>query len=247
MSPESTTKICCLAIDDEPLALQQLASYISNVPYFELVGQCLSAAEAAHYLRKGQRVDAIFIDINMPDLSGMDFVKQLTDPPLVVFTTAYADYAVEGYKVNAIDYILKPFGQKEFDAAAEKVRQQYELLHPVSVVTDETDHTLFLKTDYKIVRVHINSIRFVEAMSEYLRVHIDGEKPVVVLLSMKKMEDYLPKNRFMRIHRSYIVNLQKIKEIVKNHVTMSEGESLPIGELYKDAFMAYVNSRYLAR
>ena len=235
--------IRCLAIDDEPLALQQIAAYINKVPFLELAAQCQSALEARQFL-SDERVDAIFCDINMPDLNGMDFVKSLTAPPLVVFTTAYSEYAIEGFKVNAVDYLLKPFGMQEFMRAANRLQERLTI--PASAPA-ETDDTLFLKTDYRIVKVNIPDIRYVEAMSEYLKVWIEGEaKPIITLLSMKKMEERLPDN-FMRIHRSYIINLDKIQEVNKNRVIMDADTYLPIGDLYKEAFQAYLDKKFLGK
>ena len=235
--------IRCLAIDDEPLALQQIAAYINKVPFLELAAQCQSALEARQFL-SDDRVDAIFCDINMPDLNGMDFVKSLTAPPLVVFTTAYSEYAIEGFKVNAVDYLLKPFGMQEFMRAANRLQERLSI--PASAPA-ETDDTLFLKTDYRIVKVNIPDIRYVEAMSEYLKVWIEGEaKPIITLLSMKKMEERLPDN-FMRVHRSYIINLDKIQEVNKNRVIMDTDTYLPIGDLYKDAFQAYLDKKFLGK
>ena len=235
--------IRCIAIDDEPLALQQIAAYINKVPFLELAAQCQSALEARQFL-SDERVDAIFCDINMPDLNGMDFVKSLTAPPLVVFTTAYSEYAIEGFKVNAVDYLLKPFGMQEFMRAANRLQERLSI--PASAPA-ETDDTLFLKTDYRIVKVNIPDIRYVEAMSEYLKVWIEGEaKPIITLLSMKKMEERLPDN-FMRVHRSYIINLDKIQEVNKNRVIMDADTYLPIGDLYKDAFQAYLDKKFLGK
>ena len=237
----SNTKITCLAIDDEPLALQQLVTYIGKVPFLELAGQCQSALEARAFLEK-DTVDAIFCDINMPDLNGMDFVKSLAVPPLIVFTTAYSEYAVEGFRVNAVDYLLKPFGLQDFQRAANRLKER---LSSPGGAEDESD--IFLKTDYRIVKVSIPDIRYVEAMSEYLKVYIEGEaKPIITLLSMKKMEERLP-DYFMRIHRSYIVNLNKIQEVNKNRVIMDKDTYLPIGDLYKEAFQAYLNTKYLGK
>jgi DNA-binding LytR/AlgR family response regulator len=241
-----------LAIDDEPLALQQLASYIQKVPFLQLVGQCQSALEAKEFLNR-EPVDAVFCDINMPDLNGMDFVKSLAAPPLIVFTTAYSEYAVEGFKVNAVDYLLKPFGLDDFRRAANRLKERLET-SPVAVPVAEMpqsnaeeDDTIFIKTDYKVVKIAISDIRYIEGMSEYLKIHLEGQpKPIVTLLSMKKMEEYLPPS-FMRIHRSYIVNLKKIQEVNKNRVIMDADTYLPIGDLYKDAFQAYLDTKFLGR
>ena len=231
--------IRCMAIDDEPLALQQIAAYIGKVPFLELAAQCQSAIEAKQFLEQ-DTVDAIFCDINMPDLNGMDFVKSLTVPPLIVFTTAYAEYAVEGFKVNAVDYLLKPFGMQDFQRAALRLQERLAP-SPGQSTTPTTpgslpDDTIFLKTEYRIIKVSISDIRYVEAMSEYLKVYLESEpKPIVTLLSMKKMEEHLP-DYFMRIHRSYIINLTKIQEVNKNRVIMDSDTYLPIGDMYKEAF-----------
>ena len=243
-----------MAIDDEPLALQQIVAYIGKVPFLELAAQCQSAVEARQFLEQ-DTVDAIFCDINMPDLNGMDFVKSLTAPPLVVFTTAYSEYAVEGFRVNAVDYLLKPFGLQDFQRAANRIRERLEntqsqdislTSHP-SPLTSENDDTIFLKTEYRIVKVSISDIRYVEAMSEYLKVHLESEvKPIITLLSMKKMEERLP-DYFMRIHRSYIVNLTKIQEVNKNRIIMDADTYLPIGDMYKDTFQAYLDTKFLGK
>ena len=240
-----------LAIDDEPLALRQLTTYIQKVPFLELAGQCQSALQARDIL-ESEVIDAIFCDIHMPDLSGMDFVRQLPAPPLIVFTTAYSDYAIEGYKVNAVDYLLKPFGMNDFLRAALKVQEQYNLRHPAGSQEQsspvQADGTIFVKTDYRVVRLSISDIRYIEGMSEYLKIHLDGgQKPVITLLSMKKMEDYLPAAQFMRIHRSYIVNLQKIQEVNKDRIIMDADTYLPIGDLYKDQFNEYLSRNFLGK
>ena len=255
--------IRCMAIDDEPLALQQIVTYINKVPFLKLATQCQSALEARQFLEQ-DTVDAIFCDINMPDLNGMDFVKSLTTPPLIVFTTAYAEYAVEGFKVNAVDYLLKPFGLQDFQRAANRLKDR---LSPklgddrglnkgnISSSSDPQppnlggleDDTIFLKTEYRIVKVSISDIRYVEAMSEYLKVHIEGDsKPIITLLSMKKMEERLP-DYFMRIHRSYIVNLKMIQEVNKNRIIMDKDTYLPIGDMYKDAFQQYLDTKFLGK
>lgn len=240
--------IRCLAVDDEPFALQQLGAYIRKVDFFELVGEARSAAEAREVMER-ESVDALFIDINMPDLSGLDFVRSLAAPPLVVFTTAYSDYAVEGYKVEAVDYLLKPFGLDDFRRAALRVKSRYDLMHtPLAVSAPDADDALFFKTEYKVVRVPIASIRYVESMSEYLRIFVaDREKPVIVLLSMKKLEERLPSSQFMRIHRSYLINLRSIVEVGKTRVLLTPDVQLPVGDSYRDALNAYIESKFLGK
>jgi len=228
------------------LALQQIVTYIGKVPFLELVAQCQSALEAHQYL-SNDTVDVIFCDINMPDLNGMDFIKTLVAPPLVVFTTAYAEYAIEGFKVNAVDYLLKPFGLQDFMRAANRVRERLEPAANTEPAIKASDDVIFLKTDYRIVKVSISDIRYVEAMSEYLKVWIENDpKPIITLLSMKKIEEHLP-DYFMRIHRSYIINLNKIQEVNKSRVILDSDTNLPIGDLYKDAFQHYLDTKFLGK
>ena len=240
--------IRCLAVDDEPLALQQLVTYIGKVPFLELTGKASNAVEA-HAILQREAIDVMFCDINMPDLNGMDFVKSLAAPPLVVFTTAYADYAVEGFRVNAVDYLLKPFGLDEFRRAANRIQERLsnEARQQTTPALHADDDTLFVKSDYRVVRIGISQIRYVEAMSEYLRIYLEGEqKPVITLLSMKKIEERLPAH-FMRIHRSYIVNLQKVQEVNKNRVILDADTLLPIGDMYRETFQQYLDQRFLGR
>ena len=236
--------IRCLAIDDEPLALQQIVAYIGKVPFLELAAQCQSALEAKAFLEQ-DTVDAIFCDINMPDLNGMEFVKSLAVPPLIVFTTAYSEYAVEGFRVNAVDYLLKPFGLQDFQRAANRLLSLTS--HLSSLTSHLENDVVFLKTEYRVVKVSISDIRYVEAMSEYLKVHLESDKkPIITLLSMKKMEERLP-DYFMRIHRSYIVNLKMIQEVNKNRIIMDADTYLPIGDMYKDTFQAYLDTKFLGK
>ena len=239
--------IRCLAIDDEPLALQQLVTYIEKIPFLELAAQCQSALEARKYLEQ-ETVDAIFCDINMPDLNGMDFVKSLQYPPMVVFTTAYSEYAVEGFKVNAVDYLLKPFGLQDFQRAANRIKERMELsANGQQPTANSQDGTLFVKTEYRIVKITIADIRYIEGMSEYLKIYIEGEsKPIITLLSMKKITEHLP-DTFMRIHRSYIVNLTKIQEVNKNRIIMDADTYLPIGDLYKEGFQNYLDTHFIGK
>lgn len=246
-----------LAIDDEPLALRQLAHYIEQIPYFHLAATCPCAKEAIKIINN-QNIDAMFCDINMPDLSGMEFVKSLAMPPIVVFTTAYSEYAVEGYRVDAVDYLLKPYGLDDFKRAANKVKRRYDLLHPTAqtamgqatnpTTTEDlaTPNTIFLRTEHRVVKVDISNIRYIEGMSEYLKIHLDDRKSLVVLLSMKKLEERLPAN-FMRIHRSYIINLDRIQEVTKNRICMDANTCLPLGDIYREAFGKYLQSKFIGK
>ena len=216
--------------------------------WFCIAGACPSAAKAKEILDR-ESVDVLFVDINMPDISGMDFVKSLAAPPMIVFTTAYSEYAVEGFKVDAVDYLLKPFGLDDFKKAAEKVRKRYDSEHQSAAVSaPDADDALFFKTDYKVVRVPVSKITYVEGMSEYLKIHVEGEKdPVIVLLSMKKLEERLPADRFMRIHKSYIIALDQIREVARGRVSITPEVSLPIGDSYRETFNKYLDAKFLGK
>lgn len=240
--------IRCIAIDDEPLALQQMEGYINKTPYLELVASCQSAVDAKKIL-ENDRIDAIFCDINLPEINGLDFVKSLENPPMVVFTTAYSEYAIDGFRLDAIDYLLKPIGIEDFNHAAEKIKMIYDVKAAAQEVSQiDEDDAIFLKTEYKIVRINIAHIIYVEAMSEYLRIYLeDNSRPIIVLLSMKKMEERLPSTSFMRVHRSYIINLKRIKEVSKSRIVLDEDIDIPIGDSYRDQFNAYINSKFLTK
>ena len=235
--------IRCIAVDDEPLALSQLAGYISRVPFLELLDSCRDAFEAMKVLSE-KDIDLIFLDIDMPDLSGLDLFRSLIVKPLVVFTTAYPQYAVDGFKLDAVDYLLKPFDFHDLLKAADKSRKYMELrqLSDSDSTQLSNDGSLFVKAEYKVVRINISEIKYIEGMSEYVRIFVEGEdKPVMTLLSMKKIEERLPANQFMRVHRSYIVNLQKITEISRLRIIFGNNVYIPVGDNYKERFLEYIN------
>ena len=236
-----------LAIDDEPLALRQLISYVQRVPFLELAAQCQSAIDAREFLRHDS-VDVIFCDINMPDLDGMSFVKSLVAPPLVVFTTAYSEYAVEGFRVEAVDYLLKPFGLDEFRRAAERVQRRLQdnasAQHPSAEAS--SPDVLFVRADHRTISVDVSTIRYVQGLSEYVRLHLtNATKPVTTLMAIKTLEERLPRQSFMRIHKSYIVSLKHITEIAKSRITLDDGTTLPIGDAYRGAFETYLHNKML--
>jgi DNA-binding LytR/AlgR family response regulator len=205
-------KIKCLAIDDEPLALKQISSYIDKTPFLEDVALCHSAFEAMEFLANNQ-VDLMFVDINMPDLSGMDFVKSLAQKPQIIFTTAYSEYAVEGFKVDALDYILKPISYDVFLKSANKAKIWFELSQKQTETIQTTQDSLFVKSEYKMVRIFLSEIKYIESSNEYIQIHLILGEPVTTLIRLKVMEEQLPKDKFMRVHRSFIVNLDKVKVI----------------------------------
>lgn len=229
--------INCIAIDDEPLALAQLTGYISRVPFLNLIAACQDAFDATKQLT-AQKVDLLFIDINMPDLNGLDFVRSLISKPMVIFTTAYSEYAVEGFKVNAVDYLLKPFEFQEFLKAVDKARKWIECNLP-------EDETIFVKCDSKVTLVKLTDIKYIEGMSEYVRIFVEGEeKPLMPLITMKRLEETLPESQFMRVHRSYIINLRKVTEVSRLRIIFGN-TYIPVGDNYKDKFMEFINSRMM--
>ena len=236
----------CIAIDDEPLALRQIVSYIEKISYLELVASCSNALEALDLL-VSNRVDLIFVDINMPDLNGVDFVRTLDPRPMVVFTTAYSEYAVEGFKLDAVDYLLKPFGFAEFSRAAAKACSLYELRNPRHAEPGEEPlaekEYLPVKADYKVSLVKLSDIVYIESEGEYVRIHMADGSSITSLYRLKNMETTLPAHRFMRVHRSYIVNLRAIKSYVRGRVYLTDDLFVPIGENYKEAFLQYVETR----
>ena len=241
----------CIAIDDEPLALRQLKSYIEKIPYLELTATCNNALEAQQLLAS-QHVDLIFVDINMPDLRGVEFVRALVDRPMVIFTTAYSEYAVEGFKLDAVDYLLKPFSFADFSRSAGKANSLYELRHnqragepeatPEALPKDK--EYISVKADYKVSLVKISDIVHLESEGEYVRMHLADGTTITTLFRLKNMEAALPSDMFMRVHRSYIVNLRCIKGYVRGRVFLSDTEYVPIGENYKESFQHYIESNF---
>lgn len=223
--------IRAITIDDEPLALKLLEVYIGRIPDVHLVASCPSAAAARPFLGEA---DVLFVDINMPDVTGMEFVRSLDHPPLVVFTTAYAEHAVEGFRVNAVDYLVKPFGFDEFQEAVDRVRYMLELKsRPEAVPAGEK--VVFFQVGHQKRRAGTADILYVEGMGAYLRVHMAGEEPLVVLGNFKSILDADPE-RFFRIHKSYVINLRRIRQSGRSSVTLDDGTVLPVGESYRKAF-----------
>jgi two-component system LytT family response regulator len=236
--------IKCIAIDDEPLALKQISSYIDKTPFLEAVALCHSAFEAMEYLSNNE-IDLMFVDINMPGLNGLDFVKSLTQKPQIIFTTAYSEYAIEGFQVDALDYILKPISYNVFLKSANKAKTWFDLNHKQSESVQTTQDSLFVKSEYKMVRIFLSEIKYIESSNEYIQIHLVNDEPVTTLIRLKVMEDQLPKNRFMRVHRSFIVNLDRIKVIERNRIVFDKNVYIPVGEQYKESFQAFVDKTFL--
>jgi len=236
--------ISCIAIDDEPLALRQIAGYIEKTPFLELAATFESALEALNFLNNN-KIDLMFVDIQMPDLSGMDLVKSLEEKPEIIFTTAFSEYAVEGFKVDALDYLLKPLDYASFLKAANKAQSHFERMKIGSEELNTNANHLFIKSDYKIIRLELDKILYIEGMREYVRIHLENAKPVMTLISMKKIEQKLPSSHFMRVHRSFIVNLDKITTIEKSRIIFDK-EYIPVSEQYKEAFQKFIDEQFLS-
>ena len=234
-----------IAIDDEPLALQLVNSYISKTPFLEAVASFDNPLDAMEFL-SGNPVDLIFLDIQMPDLTGIEFSRILENKPKIVFTTAYAKYALEGFKVDAVDYLLKPFSYEEFLTAARKAEKLIKLERAAQNEEVEANNEfLFLKSDYKIRRINFNDIRYIEGLKDYVKVYLQNEpKPVMSLSSLKALETKLPESKFMRVHRSYIVNLDKIEIIERGRVVFDK-TYIQVSDQYKDKFQEFLDRNFL--
>lgn len=233
--------IQCVAIDDEPLALKQMVNYVKKTPNLELLSSFTSAIKALDFLQNNE-VDLLFLDINMPDLSGIDFVKSLSNPPKVIFTTAYREYALEGFQVDAADYLVKPISYSDFLLSVDKTRTRYfnKLVEPVV-----DDNYLFIKSEYRTLRINYDDIVYIESMSDYVRLHLDEKKSVMALMSMRKIMGHLPSSIFMRVHRSFIVNLSKIHTIERNRIIFNKDEYIPVSDQYKDDFQSFVDTHFV--
>jgi two-component system, LytTR family, response regulator len=236
--------ITCIAIDDEPLALQQLVGYINKTSFLKLEKSFSNAVKALEYLNDNQ-VDLMFVDINMPDLSGIDFVKSLTDPAKIIFTTAYREFALEGFLVDAADYIVKPIGYSEFLKAVNKTKKRYFTNQEEGSTIKTNDQFLFIKSEYKIVRIDFNNIRYIEGMRDYIRIHLESQKPVMSLMGIKKLMEHLPTEKFMQVHRSFIVNLEKITTIERNRIIFDTNVYIPVSDQYKEVFQKFLDNNFL--
>ncbi|MEG0850519.1 LytR/AlgR family response regulator transcription factor [Flavobacterium plurextorum] len=234
----------CIAVDDEPLALKLVETFIEQTPFLQLSASCDNAVEAMALIRDKQP-DLVFLDINMPNLTGMELARLLQDQPgslpRIVFTTAYNHYAIEGYRVNAVDYLLKPFSYEEFLRAANKVLQLTEDNSNQFQSITADDEFIFLKVEYQWVRISLKHILYIESLKDYVKVHLDdSQKTVLSLISLKALEEKLPSTKFMRVHRSFIVSLDQITAISKNSLFIGKFE-ITVGEQYKETFKTIVD------
>lgn len=233
-----------IAVDDEPLALQLVTGYIKKTPGLELAGSFDNPQEALEFVIN-EKVDLIFIDIQMPDLTGIEFTRALTGGPRVVFTTAYEKYALEGFKLDVVDYLLKPFSYEEFLKAVGKATRLIRAEQGEQEKVESNSEFLFLKSDYKIRRINFNDILYIEGLKDYVKVYTAGEsKPVLSLITMKLLEAKLPPAKFMRVHRSFIVNLERIETIERSRIVFGK-DYIPVSEQYKDKFQEFLDKNFL--
>ena len=239
-------KITCLIADDEPMALNLIESYVLKTPFLELKAKCNSAIEAMQVLEDQKDIDLFFLDIQMPDLTGLEFSKLLLQNSRVIFTTAFDQYAIDGYKVNALDYLLKPFDYNEFLNASTKARNYFESQQSVSVSKPEKKQEFFfVKSEYKQIKINFSEILYIEGLKDYVKIYLkDNPKPILTLMSLKKLEEELPSENFMRIHRSFIIGLDKIETIERNHIVIGK-EQIAIAPNYKDSLMEYIGGKSL--
>lgn len=238
-------KLKTIIIDDEPIALEKLKGYVEKVPFLDLIAAFDSSVEAAAFLASNN-ADLIFTDINMPDLSGIEFVEAISKKnPLVVFITAHEQYALEGFRLSAVDYLLKPYGFSEFQRAANKALEQHTLRTNSTKTTKSSsrsktaqptvasDNSIFIKVDYRYIRIDLETIRFIKGFGEYLQIYVEGaQKPIITLSSFISLMEHLPEH-FLQIHRSYAVNMNKVQQIERNRMVMDAENYLPIGDIYK--------------
>ena len=241
----SNLKITCVIVDDEPMALNLVESYVEKTPFLTLKKKCNSAIEAMEFI-KTEPVDLLFLDIQMPDLTGIAFSKMLPKETRVIFTTAFDQYALEGFKVEALDYLLKPFDYAEFLAAANKARTWFELIKgkKPSIVSEEKEF-LFVKSEYKQLRIKLEDVLYFEGLKDYIKIWIkDNPKPILTLMSLKSLEEELPDTKFMRVHRSFIVSLKNIEVIERSQIIINN-QRITVSEQYKNKFTDYINSNSL--
>lgn len=233
-----------IAIDDEPLALQLVKGYIEKTPGLHLAGIFDNPLDAVEFMAREQ-VDLIFVDIQMPDLTGIEFTRSLAQDAKVVFTTAYEKYALEGFRLDVIDYLLKPFSYEEFFKAVQKVQR---LLKSEAAGLNQVEANadfLFLKSDYKIRRINFSEILYIEGLKDYVKVYVLNEvRPVMSLASLKTLESKLPESKFMRVHRSFIVNLEKISTIERSRIVFGK-TYIPVSDQYKEKFQDYLGKNFL--
>ena len=233
-----------VAIDDEPLALQLVKGYIEKTPFLELAGSFENPVDAVVYIKSAD-VDLVLLDIQMPDLTGTELARVISGGPKVIFTTAYEKYALEGFRLDAVDYLLKPFSYAEFLKAVQKAQKLIELETKQLPSLEIKNDFLFIKSDYKIRRINFSEINYIEGLRDYVKIFLTEEKkPVLSLSTLKALEARLPEERFMRVHRSFIVSLEKVKVIDRNRIVFGEVR-IPVTDQYKDNFQKFLDGNFI--
>jgi DNA-binding LytR/AlgR family response regulator len=242
-------KIRCLIVDDEPLAQDILETYVNKVPDLELVAKCPNAVEARSVLRD-EAIDLLFLDIQMPEITGLDFMRSLNNPPAVIFTTAYANYAVEGFNLDAVDYLLKPISFDRFLKAVNKVDNRISSegkQKSKESASNEPDDYVFVKTDKKMVKIKYKEIQYIEGLKDYVMIYTE-EGRHVTLMTMKSLQEQLPDRMFKRVHKSYIISVDKINAVVGQMVEIEDaGKLIPVGNSYKEEFFKIIEQHHLNR
>ena len=239
--------IKCAIIDDEPLAVELLASYVSKIPFLELNGKYTNATDALHGIGQNP-VDLLFLDIQMPELNGLELSRMVPESTRIVFTTAFNQYAIDGFRVNALDYLLKPISYADFLEASTKAMQWFQLVHQSeqaapAAPADEEPRSIFVKSEYKLLQIDLDDIRYIEGLKDYVKIYTEqSPHPILSLMNMKAIEQMLPTSRFIRVHRSFIVQKSKIREIERNRIVFGD-VYIPIGDSYKQAFMDFINAK----
>lgn len=223
----------CIAIDDEPLALELVKEYISQLPELQLLQTFDDAINGSHFLRNNQ-VDLLFIDINMPDITGIELVRSLPQKPMTIFTTAYKKFAFDGFELDAIDYLLKPIDFERFKRAALKAVEFYNYRAAKKNLMNES---LFVRSEYKMLKIELKDIDYIEGLEDYIKIHLTNSRPVLTLMTLKAVLEKLPANQFKRIHRSYIVPVGNVKSVLNKKAMLSSGAELPIS----DSYISFVN------
>ncbi|WP_339738209.1 LytTR family DNA-binding domain-containing protein [uncultured Sunxiuqinia sp.] len=237
-------KLRTIALDDEPLALKLVTDYIQKTPFLELAGTFDNPLDAIEFF-SDEAVDLVLLDIQMPDLTGIEFSKTLQNSSKIIFTTAYEHYALEGFKLSAVDYLLKPFNYPEFLTAVQKAKKLIELEQAALPTLEANNQFLFLKSEYKIRRINFNDILYIEGLKDYVKVHLQNdEKPILSINTVKSLEEKLPTDRFMRVHRSFIVNLDKIETIERSRIVFGK-TYIPVSDQYKEKFQDFLNQNFL--
>ena len=233
-------KLKCAIVDDEPLAIELLVSYVNKIPFMELTGRYANAVETMKGLAENP-VDVLFLDIQMPDLNGLELSKMIPETTRIVFTTAFEQYALEGFRINALDYLLKPISYAEFLEACNKALQWYKMVRQVEEPKAAEATSIFVKSEYKLLQIDLDDIRYIEGLKDYVKIYTEqSPHPILSLMNMKAIEQMLPSSRFIRVHRSFIVQKSKIREIDRNRIVYDKDLYIPIGDSYKQAFLDFL-------